>query len=304
MKGFDSSDNEFQKLQEKDMSYHTPSEIIAKGAESVRYRIALPGWNILLRGGMAGAYIGMGATLMVMVSTGVGAVLGDGMAQLIMGLVFPLGLILTVMTGAELFTGDAMLAPFAAFSSAVKWAPVMKLWLLSYVGNLIGALSFAGLITYAVLLQPTPEGMIASPYAVSMVAFASERCSYPGFSGIFSCFLKALAGGWLLNLAVLLGICADDAIGKIAGIWFPSMVLASTGLEHAITNACLVPAGLLSGSSLTLLQVAEVGPQVGYLGWSTFILNNLIPVTIGNLLGGLIFAGVLLWVAFRKEISG
>ena len=285
------------------MSYHTPHEIIKAGGRSGGYRMSRPGWNILIRGGMAGAYIGMGASLMIIVSTGGAATLGEGIARLIMGMVFPLGVILIVMTGAELFTGDAMLAPFAAFTGAGTWTAIFRLWTLSYVGNLIGALGFAGLITAGVLIQPGPDGLIASSYAVSMVAFASERCSYQGFYGICSCFLKAIAAGWLLNLAVLLGICADDAIGKIAGIWFPTMALASTGLEHAITNACLVPAGLMSASSLTFLQVAEVGPLAANLGWSTFILSNLIPATVGNLIGGMVFAGLLLWVAFKNEIS-
>lgn len=285
------------------MSYHTPYEIIIKGAESGKYRMSLPGWNILLRGGMAGAYIAMGASLMIIVSTGVAPALGAGIAQLISGLVFPLGLILIVLTGAELFTGDAMLAPFAAFSGHCGLLPVFRLWVLSYAGNIAGAFFFAALVSFGVLLQPGPEGMTAGASAVSMVTYASERCSYPGFVGIWTCFIKAVAAGWLLNLAVLLGICADDAFGKIVGLWFPTMALASTGLEHAITNTALVPAGLFCAPHLTFLQIAQVGPLAGNLGWSTFLMNNLIPATIGNLAGSLLFTGILLWIAFKKEIS-
>ena len=171
------------------MSYHTPYEIIAKGAESGKYRMSLEGWNILLRGGMAGAYIAMGASLMMIVSTGVVPALGTGIAQLLSGFVFPLGLILIVLTGAELCTGDAMLAPFAAFSGHSIWFPVLRLWALSYIGNIIGAIFFAALVTFGVLLQPGPEGMTAGASAVHMVAFASDRCSYPGLMGIWSCFI-------------------------------------------------------------------------------------------------------------------
>lgn len=287
------------------MGYHSPSGILASGAESGLYRMNLPGWNILLRGGMAGAYIGMGASLMVTVGTGVALILGDGMAQLLMGMVFPLGLILIVLTGAELFTGDAMLAPFAAFRHDCGWLPVLRLWALSYAGNAIGAVGFAALMVYGVLLQPGSDGLYsATPFAVSTVAMAAERCNYPGVAGLVSVFGKAIAAGWLINIAVLLGICADDAIGKIAGIWFPVMAMTATGLEHAITNLYLVPAGLLAAGALTPLQVAEVGPTAGMLGWSTFIMSNLIPTTIGNLIGGVVFAGILFWIAFKKEISG
>jgi formate/nitrite transporter len=284
------------------MTYHTPYEIIAKGAESGKYRASLSWWNILLRGWMAGAYISMGASLMIIVSTGVASALGAGIAQLVSGLVFPLGLILVVLTGAELFTGDAMLAPFAAFSGISRWNAVFRLWILSYLGNIIGAIFFAGLLAYSVLLQPGPDGMTASAYAVATVTFAAERCSYPGIYGILSCFIKAVAAGWLINLAVLLGISADDAVGKIAGIWFPSMALASTGLEHSITNAALVPAGLFCAPHLTFLQIAQVGPLAGDLGWSTFLISNLVPSSAGNLIGGLVLSGLLPWIAFKNEI--
>lgn len=266
--------------------------------------MSLPSWNILLRGGMAGAYIGMGTALMVTVSTGVADMLGDGMARLLMGAVFPLGVILTIMTGAELFTGDAMLAPFAAFRHDAGWIGVLRIWILSYLGNIIGAAGFACLMVYGVLLQSNPSGgLTAGMYAVSTVALASEHCSYAGIGGLFSCFLKAISAGWLLNLAILLGICADDAFGKIVGIWFPVMAMTASGCEHAITNTYLVPAGLMIAKSLTPLQVSEIGPQVGTLGWSSFLIGNLIPSTLGNLIGGLIFSGLILWIAFKKELS-
>jgi len=286
------------------MVFNTPYEIISTGVQSGIYRMALPWWNILIRGGMAGAYIGMGAVLMITVFTGVEPVLGAGIAQLLMGIVFPLGVILVVLTGAELFTGDAMLAPFAAFSHESGWLSVLRLWCLSYIGNIIGALGFALLATFSVFLQPGTDGSLAvSPFAMSAIAYAANGCNYPGIQGLFSCFIKALAAGWLINLAVLLAICADDAIGKIFGIWFPVMAMASTGLEHSITNACLMPAGLISANYLTNLQVAEIGPEVAVLSWSNAIIRNIIPSTLGNLAGGLIFAGLLIWTAYRREIS-
>jgi formate/nitrite transporter FocA (FNT family) len=86
-------------------------------------------------------------------------------------------------------------------------------------------------------------------------------------------------------------------------MWFPSMALASTGLEHSITNAALIPAGLFCAPHLTFLQIAQVGPLVGNLSWSSFILVNLIPSSIGNLLGGMIFPGMLLWIAYKREMA-
>ena len=138
------------------MVFHPPVAITAKAGDAGKYKVGLPAWNMVLRGFMSGAYIAMGAALATVCSTGIvysaaqitaGAVPGGfasaGMAQLVLGAVFPVGLIITVLTGAELFTGDAMLAPMAAFIHKVTWMQVINLWIWVYVGNFIGSVIFA-----------------------------------------------------------------------------------------------------------------------------------------------------------------
>ncbi|HIH03093.1 MAG TPA: formate/nitrite transporter family protein, partial [Methanoregulaceae archaeon] len=106
---------------------------------------------------------------------------------------------------------------------------------------------------------------------------------------------------WLVNLAVLLGICADDLIGKFFGIWFPIMAFVSSGLEHSVANMMFIPAGLMTMPYLTDAQ--KVGMNLDPLNWVTMWTNNLIPVTLGNIVGGMVFVGLLYWIAFRKEIQ-
>src|SRR5512136_2301621 len=138
------------------MVFHPPVAITAKAGDAGKYKVGLPAWNMVLRGFMSGAYIAMGAALATVCSTGIvysadalkagtvvaGGFASAGMAQLVLGAVFPVGLIITVLTGAELFTGDAMLAPMAAFIHKVTWMQVINLWIFVYIGNLIGSLVF------------------------------------------------------------------------------------------------------------------------------------------------------------------
>ncbi|HWQ64321.1 MAG TPA: formate/nitrite transporter family protein [Methanospirillum sp.] len=286
------------------MSYHPPISILPAGSDLGAYKAQLPAWNLLLRSAMSGAYIGMGAALMVAVTTGMELTLGAGLVRFIGGAVFPLGVILTVLTGAELFTGDAMLAPLAACRNQISWLMVVRLWVLAWAGNFIGAIFFAAIMSAGPLTFTDSSGFTSATVAgISTVSIATAKCSTMGLGGFFSLFVGSLAAGWLVNLGVLLALCADDVIGKIMGIWFPVMAMMASGLDHAVTNMYLIPAGLLTAGDLTPLQVAQVGPGIANLGWST-MWNNLIPASLGNLIGGLFFVGLLYWLSFKKELEG
>jgi formate/nitrite transporter len=264
---------------------------------------------MVLRGFLSGAYIAMGGALATVCSTGVAAAGGVGAASagfgaLITGAVFPVGLIITVLTGAELFTGDAMLAPMAAFIHKVSWAQALKLWVFVYIGNFIGSIVYAYIMAYGpfISVNATTGALTATAFGNRAITIASFKVQYVGMMGMWSAFLKAVGCNWLVNLAILLGICADDLIGKFFGIWFPIMAFVSTGFEHSIANMYFISAGIFT------LPMANKTALVGTLGiqnlnWVGFWMNNMIIVTIGNIVGGMFFVGVLYWVAFRKEIA-
>ena len=117
---------------------------------------------------------------------------------------------------------------------------------------------------------------------------------------MWSAFLKAIACNWLVNLAILLGICSDDMVGKFFGIWFPIMAFVSSGFEHSIANMYFIPAGILTQGMSPQAQIASA---IADLNWVTMWTNNIIIVTLGNIVGALFFVGVIYWVAFRKEIA-
>ncbi|MDI9632840.1 MAG: formate/nitrite transporter family protein [Methanolinea sp.] len=289
------------------MVFHPPVAIVAKAGDAGKYKVGLPAWNMVMRGFMSGAYIAMGGGLATVCSTGVLATdaalrygtASAGFAQLITGAVFPVGLIITVLTGAELFTGDAMLAPMAAFIHKVSWAQVLNLWVWVYIGNLIGSIVYAYIMAYGPFVSFDAAGAATvTAFGTRAIAIASAKVSYVGTMGMWSAFLKGIGCNWLVNLAILLGICADDAIGKFFGIWFPIMCFVSTGFEHSIANQYFISAGILTQGFITDPTKINAG-----LNWVTFWTNNMIIVTIGNIVGGMFFVGVLYWVAFRKEIA-
>ncbi|HOI57335.1 MULTISPECIES: formate/nitrite transporter family protein [unclassified Methanoculleus] len=287
------------------MVFHPPVAIVAKAGDAGKYKVGLPAWNMLLRGVLSGAFIAMGAALATVCSTGIQATdvamrfgaASPGISQLVLGAVFPVGLIITIMTGAELFTGDAMLAPMAAFVHKVSWASVLNLWVWVYIGNFIGSVIFAYIMAYGPCVSYDAAGVATvTAFGTRAIGIAAAKTGYVGGMALWSCFLKAIACNWLVNLAVLLGICADDAIGKIVGIWFPIFAFVASGFEHSIANMYFIPAGIF---------VTGIDPTkaVATVNWVNMWTNNVIPVTLGNIVGGLFFVGVLYWVAFRKEIA-
>jgi formate transporter len=301
------------------MVFHPPVAITAKAGDAGKYKVGLPAWNMLLRGFMAGAYIAMGAALATVCSTGItyaaltpaqvaanvtapiaGGFASAGMAQLVLGATFPVGLIIIVLTGAELFTGDAMLAPMAAFIHKISWMQVLNLWVMVYIGNLIGSVVFAYImangpfVTFGIDASTGLTTATITAFGTRAIAIAVAKTSYVGMMGMWSAFLKGIACNWLVNLAILLGICADDAAGKFFGIWFPIMAFVSSGFEHSVANMYFIPAGILT---------AGVTNTATTVNWVNMWTANLIPVTLGNIVGGLFFVGILYWVAFRKEIA-
>jgi len=289
------------------MVFHPPVQIVAKAGDAGKYKTGLPAWNMLLRGFMAGAYIAMGGALATVCSTGIQATdatlrygtASAGFAQLILGATFPVGLIIIVLTGAELFTGDAMLAPMAAFIHKISWMNVINLWIWVYIGNLIGSIWYAYLMAYGPFSSWNAAGAATvTAFGSRAIAIAAAKTAYVGTAGMWSAFLKAIGCNWLVNLAILLGICADDLIGKFFGIWFPIMAFVSSGFEHSVANMYFIPAGIFTQGFVT-----DPTAIVASVNWVSMWTSNLIIVTIGNIVGALFFVGVIYWVAFRKEIA-
>lgn len=295
------------------MGFNPPAKMTLMAGNAGRYKAELPIFQLLLRGFMAGAYIAIGAALCTVCSTAVATYLGPGIGKLIGGAVFPVGLIAIVLTGMELFTGDAMLAPMAAMMGKTTWGKVLNNWLWVYIGNLLGSLFYA----YMMVIGPFTQGNLAAaePNAFGMNAIAlavGKTLTYKaaGSMGLWSAFWAAIGCNFLVNIAILLGITANDIIGKFFGIWFPIMAFVATGFEHCVANMYFLPTGLwltkyfpgvadkmVDGKPWNALLHANGG-----LSWGDVWLWNLIPVTLGNIVGGFVLIGVVYFLAFRNEL--
>jgi len=246
--------------------------------------------NTILLGILAGVFIGLGAMFCTVVTTDAG--LGFGLTKLLGGLVFCLGLILVVLAGAELFTGNCLIV-MSWLSGRTPFTHLLRNWGLVYVANLAGALSLVGLMFYANQWAFNGYGVGANAL---LIANAKVNLS----------FGAALARGILCNalvcLAIWLCFSARTVTDKILAILFPITAFVAAGFEHSIANMYFIPMGMLLADQPAVLSAAGITVEgVANLSWSGFV-GNLVPVTLGNIIGGGILIGAVYWLTYlRKE---
>lgn len=239
---------------------------------------------------LAGAFIALGAIFATTVSAGSAGVLPYGVGKLLVGFVFSLGLILVVVGGAELFTGNNLIV-MAWASRKVTTRALLWNWVLVYAGNFIGSVGTAVMLLFS--KQYTFGG---GSVGASALAIALGKVNLG--------WIQALALGMLCNilvcLAVWLTFSARSTVDKIAAILFPIAAFVAAGFEHSVANMYFVPIGLLI-KAFDPAFVATTGLDLARLTWGNFILANLIPVTIGNLIGGSVFVAAIYWSVFLRQ---
>jgi len=267
-----------------------PPAEVARKAETVGVTKAkLDVLTTVLLGILAGAFIGLGAMLCTLVTTDAG--LGFGLTKLLGGVVFCLGLILVVLAGAELFTGNCLLV-MAWFGGKIGLGSLLRNWGLVYFANLAGSLALAGLMFYT--LQWGFNGDTVGANAV-LIANAKVNLS----------FTSALTRGILCNalvcLAIWLAFSARTVAGKIFGILFPITAFVAAGFEHSVANMYFIPMGILLANKSAVLGAAGLtSAGVANLNVAGFV-GNLIPVTIGNIIGGSFLVGAVYWTAYLRQ---
>ncbi|MFA5323391.1 MAG: formate/nitrite transporter family protein [Smithella sp.] len=287
------------------MAFNPPAKMVALVGNAGVGKAKLSIFNLLLRGFMAGAYIAIGGALCTVCITGVEPA---GISKLVGGAVFPVGLIAIVLTGMELFTGDCMIVPMAAMMKKITWGAVMRNWMWVYVGNLFGSLAYAYVMAVGPFVSGQADGtMTVNAFGMTAVGIAAGKIlgyKAVGAAGLWSCFIKAIGCNFLVNIALLLAITADDVIGKFFGIWFPIMAFVASGFEHCVANMYFLPTGkfLMDWYPAVIAQKGGLLLANGGLTWSDIWLWNLIPVTIGNIVGGFLFIGVTYFLMFRNDL--
>ncbi len=268
-----------------------PSEMATR-AEYIGVRKAeIPAWTMFTLAVLAGAFIALGAMFATTVAAGSGA-LPFGVAKLLTGLVFCLGLILVVVGGAELFTGNNLIV-MAWASGKVTGRALLRNWGIVYIGNFVGSFGTALLVFWS--RQYTFGSGAVGETALKI---ASGKAGL----GFFQALVLGILCNALVCLAVWLTFSARSTIDKIAAIIFPVTAFVAAGFEHSIANMYFIPYGLLI-KQFEPAFVAEKGLDLANLTWGNFLLNNLLPVTIGNIIGGAVLVAAVYWSVFLRNKS-
>lgn len=254
------------------MEVRTPKEVIECAVKAGTNKAALSsGGNygrFAVLAILAGVYIAFGGILSLTIGYGFPGITAEnpGLQRLLSGCMFPIGLILVVILGAELFTGNNALLIPSYMAGKHSFGAVLRNWLLVYLGNFIGAVTFTWLLVYSCGLTS------AEPYHGAIVKIAEAKVSMPWIT----VFLKGIGANWCVCLAVWLALSGHGLFEKMVGCWLPVMAFVALGYEHSIANMFFIPAGMFEGANVSVVQA---------------ITANLIPATLGNIAGGALFVG-------------
>ena len=254
------------------MGINTPAEIADNWINNGVNKANLKAGKMLVLGIMAGAFIGFGAYIFVLATAAGGDLYQAIIQKLIGAALFPVGLMMVILCGAELFTGNNLMS-LALMDKKITAPQMLKNWGIVYIGNFIGSILMALIIA--------KSGLLIDDAAARAVAIATAKTNMP--------FGAAILRGILCNILVVLACWmqagSKELIGKIFAIWFPIMMFVFAGFEHSIANMTYVPMGIFLGAEL---------------GFGAFLINNLLPVTIGNIIGGALIVPCAYYYAYKK----
>ncbi len=239
---------------------------------------------------LAGAFIGVGAIFATTALAG-GSTLPYGVQRLLAGLVFATGLILVVVGGAELFTGNNLIV-MAFASKKVTLGALLRNWAIVYVGNFVGSI-----LTAYIMFLGKQYTFGSGAVGITALSIGNSKCSLE--------FIQAVALGIMCNalvcMAVWLCFSARSTTDKILAIIPPIAAFVAAGFEHSVANMYFIPVALfISTDSAWLTSLGDKAPKIANLTWGNFFLANLLPVTIGNIIGGAVMVGLVYWFAYLR----
>jgi formate transporter len=268
---------------------------MAREAEAVGVRKArLDGLRLFVLAVLGGAFIGLGAMFATTVTAGADGQLPWGLTRLLAGVPFSLGLMLVVLGGAELFTGNTLMV-MALAAGRIGAGDMLRAWTIVYLGNFTGALATAGLVVLSGQAL-AGKGLVAA----AALGLAQAKLTLP-FGQAF--FLGILCNV-LVCLAVWLSIGARTTSGKVLAVLFPVSAFVAAGFEHSVANMYIIPVGLLLRDWAPPELLAQAGAQAAAesLSWGRFFVS-LVPVTLGNVVGGGALVGGVYWFVYLRGQS-
>lgn len=249
--------------------------------------------RLFVLGILAGAFIAFGAAGSTTVVSNLLATPAQfGLAKALQALFFTPGLMLVLLCGAELFTGD-MLMTCAAVSKRISWREFLQTIVIVYVANLVGGILIAYLVNFSGAFAGG-SGMVG---AMTVKIAAGKTALSFG-----KAFCLGILCNWLVCLAVWMCFGADTTVGKIFSCFFPIALFVASGYEHCVANMYYIPAGILAKANPDFVQLSGVADDVlSTLTWGGFFVNNLLPVTLGNMVGGIVFVALAYSYAYHRS---
>ncbi|MBA7708843.1 putative formate transporter 1 [subsurface metagenome] len=247
--------------------------------------------RMLLLGILAGAFIGFGSELAIMVTYDMPKYLGVGFTKFMFGSVFSVGLMLVIIAGAELFTGNNLIL-IGILNHEGNLGKMFKSWFWIYVANFLGSLLLVW-IMFGTGLWKTDNFAVGA----EALAIASEKVNL----GWWEAFARGIGCNWLVCLAVWIATASKDITGKIFGIYFPIMAFVASGFEHCVANMYFIPMGLLLRGNTTVVATAGLAGKLNNLTLQRFFVDNLIPVTLGNIIGGSLCVATVYWLVYLRK---
>ncbi|MDR3463351.1 MAG: formate/nitrite transporter family protein [Beijerinckiaceae bacterium] len=258
-----------------------PAQIIASMIETGAAKTKIPAGQLLVRSGLAGALLGVATALAFAATAQTGI-------PLVGAIIFPVGFAMIVVLGLDLVTGSFALLPMAVMAGRATPKQMLTNWALTFVGNFIGSLMFAGLMWIVLTSAGHDSGGIVADKIRAAVAGRSAGYAALGIAGFVTAFVKAMLCNWLVCLGVTMGLASPSLAGKVIGCWLPIFTFFAQGFEHCVVNMSLFPLGLFLDAKATAAE---------------FLLANELPVTLGNLAGGFLFTGLALYLAYQSGAS-
>ena len=265
------------------MDYKKPAEVVELIIQSGIDKIKLSPMDLLIRGALSGAILGFGTTLAVTATaqTGLG---------IVGALIFPACFVIVVLMGFELVTGSFAVLPAAYFDGKITMAAMLKNLSIVFIANLLGALLYALLFWVSVTnLGHTTNGQLSA----AIIKIAENKTigySQYGTAGAITVFTKGILCNWMVTMGVVMSLTSTSTLGKILAAWLPVFIFFAQGFEHAVVNMFVIPAGML------------LGEKVSFSDWWV---SNQIPATLGNIVGGVVFTALALYLTHaRKKAIG
>lgn len=284
------------------MNFLSPAEIAVAVCNAGKAKAEMAFGKLFLLGILAGVYIGFGANLATKIGSMEAA--GTSGGQFLFGAVFSVGLMMVVIAGAELFTGNNMACMASVMNGQASWGGLLYNWTIVWIANFVGSVLLVYIVYYGGYwggVDAAAGTAVISAHGVKALAIAKGKLSLTWGQA----FLRGILCNWLVCLAVWMAFAAKDTVGKIFAIFFPIMAFVSSGFEHSVANMFFIPMGVTIAQSTpqAAATALNMSPEavLALFNYSTTMVNNLIPVTLGNIVGGAFFVGVFYWAIYMRK---